>query len=101
MHHWECPQCETRLEEYREANRRLSGSSKRVAETAKSWEFEIFYQVWLEAQVLHAVHPAAREIPGAHRKSLAVSRITLFLPRAEQEIRHSQHISVVLERISA
>jgi hypothetical protein len=32
----------------------LSASSKRVAETAKSWEFEIFHQVWLEAQALHA-----------------------------------------------
>jgi hypothetical protein len=54
MLHWECPRCETLLEEYREANRRLSASSKRVAEAAKSWEFEIFHEVWLEAQALHA-----------------------------------------------
>jgi hypothetical protein len=49
----QCERCELLLEEYREANRRLTQASKRVSEVARSWEFEFFHTVWKEAQELH------------------------------------------------
>jgi hypothetical protein len=49
-----CQRCEELLDEYRQANRKLAAATKRVSEAARSWEFEFFHHVWLDAQATHA-----------------------------------------------